>query len=197
MVKNIKSKRKKMKGTEILRLVGKTYNEWSLNQKFCGGRRMSIKPEDSVDFTQKGIERFETVPKQAQQGTQNNFFPLPKEDIEYLKVNLFDWKPCAEGSKKGIVISNYQLPNGYIPDKSDLMIIIPDNYPTAKIDMFYFSQNIVRKDGVKINRLENESHFGKPWQRWSRHYDWRPGVDGLATHIPYIGNELRTELNRG
>ena len=58
---------KKM-GSEILGLVGKTYEEWSLNQKFCGGRRVPIKPEDFVDFTQKGIERFETIRKQAQQG---------------------------------------------------------------------------------------------------------------------------------
>ena len=192
-----KVQEEKMKGTEILMLVGKSYNEWSLNQKFCGGRRMPVKPEDFVDFTQKGIERFETVPQQAQQGTQNNLFPLPKEDVEYLKVNLFDWKPCAEGSKKGIVISNYQLPSGYIPNKSDLLIIIPDNYPTAKIDMFYFSQNIVRKDGLKIDKLENVTYFGKTWQRWSRHYDWRPGIDSLATHISYIRNELRAELNRG
>ena len=63
-----KVKEEKMKGTEILGLAGKTYDEWSLNQKFCGGRRVPIKPEDFVDFTQKGIERFETVRKQAQQG---------------------------------------------------------------------------------------------------------------------------------
>ena len=190
-----KVQEEKMTGTEILGLVGKAYDKWSLNQKFCGGRRVSVKSEDFVDFTQKGIERFETVPKQTQQGTQNNLFPLPKEDIEYLKANLFKWKLYIEDSKKGIIISNYHLPNGYMPDKSDLMLIIPDNYPTAKIDMFYFSQIIERKDGVKINRLENESHFGKTWQRWSRHYDWRPGIDSLATHIPYIENELKTELN--
>ena len=63
-----KVKEEKMNGTEILGRAGKTYDEWSLNQKFCGGRRVPIKPEDFVDFTQKGIERFETVRKQAQQG---------------------------------------------------------------------------------------------------------------------------------
>ena len=63
-----KVKEEKKKGTEILELAGKTYDEWSLNQKFCGGRRVPIKPEDFVDFTQKGVERFETVRKQAQQG---------------------------------------------------------------------------------------------------------------------------------
>ena len=63
-----KVEEEKMKGTEILGLAGKTYDEWSLNQKFCGGRRVPVKPEDFVDFTQKGIERFETVRKQAQQG---------------------------------------------------------------------------------------------------------------------------------
>ena len=60
--------KEKMNGTEVLELVKKTYSEWSLNQKFRGGRRVPVEQEEIVDFTQKGIERFETVRKQAQQG---------------------------------------------------------------------------------------------------------------------------------
>jgi len=55
-------------GMAILGLVGKDTKEWLLNQKWHGGRRVRINPEDVVDFSQKGIERFETIPKQAQQG---------------------------------------------------------------------------------------------------------------------------------
>ena len=61
-------KKAEMTGVEILELAGKTYTNWSLNQKFHGGRRAPIGSKDSVDFSKKGIERFETVIKQAQQG---------------------------------------------------------------------------------------------------------------------------------
>ena len=56
-------------GREILGLVKKDYKEWTLNQKFHGGRRKPIEEEQKVDFSQPGIERFETIKKQAQQGT--------------------------------------------------------------------------------------------------------------------------------
>lgn len=57
-----------MTGEEILSLVGKKYDQWTMNQKFRGGRRKPIAAGDKVDLAQPGIERFETVPKQAQQG---------------------------------------------------------------------------------------------------------------------------------
>ena len=55
-------------GAAILALVGKKPDEWSLNQKLHGGRRVRIKAEDTADLTRPGIERFETVRRQAQQG---------------------------------------------------------------------------------------------------------------------------------
>ena len=55
-------------GKEILALAGKTWQEFSLQQKFKGGKREIIKPEQKVDFSTKGVERFETVPKHPQQG---------------------------------------------------------------------------------------------------------------------------------
>jgi len=57
-------------GREILGLVEKDYQQWTLNQKFRGGRRKPVEEEQEVDFSQPGIERFETVMKQAQQGTK-------------------------------------------------------------------------------------------------------------------------------
>ncbi len=57
-----------MTGEEILSLVGKKYDQWTMNQKFRGGRRKPIEAGDKVDLAQPGVERFETVPRQAQQG---------------------------------------------------------------------------------------------------------------------------------
>ena len=56
-------------GLAILALAEKTFDDYSLNQKFHGGLRKPIEAEQEVDFTQLGVERFETAPKQAQQGS--------------------------------------------------------------------------------------------------------------------------------
>ena len=55
-------------GAGILALAGKSDDEWSLNQKLHGGKRERIKANDAVDLSRPGIERFETVRRQAQQG---------------------------------------------------------------------------------------------------------------------------------
>lgn len=55
-------------GTEILALVAKNAHDWSLNRKLHGGRRERIEPEEVVDLCAPGVERFETVRRQAQQG---------------------------------------------------------------------------------------------------------------------------------
>ena len=66
----------KITGTEILSLVGKNYDEWTLNQKMRGGRRKPIEADEEVDLAQPGIERFETVRRQAQQGGRGSQCPI-------------------------------------------------------------------------------------------------------------------------
>ena len=121
---------------------------------------------------------------------------LSPEDREFLDSNDYEWEPLTETSKNGLVIRQYALPEGYVPEKSDLMVLIPPGYPVSPIDMFYFSPGVGRKDGRDIGALAEENHFGRTWQRWSRHYqnEWRPGIDSVATHIPYVGNQLRFEI---
>ncbi len=63
-----KNPKSKMTGESILNLVGKTYEEWTLNRKYHGGRRKSIEQHEEIDFSEPGVERFETVRIQAQQG---------------------------------------------------------------------------------------------------------------------------------
>ncbi len=57
-------------GIAILALVGKNSDEWALNQKFKGGKREPIKPDESINFSKPGIERFETIKRAAQQGNE-------------------------------------------------------------------------------------------------------------------------------
>ena len=59
---------KVMTGEDILGLAGKSYDEWSMNRKLKGGRRVPVTKDQLVDLSEPGVERFETVKKQAQQG---------------------------------------------------------------------------------------------------------------------------------
>ena len=55
-------------GAEVLALVAKRPADWALNQKLRGGRRIRIEAHEEVDLAKPGVERFETVRRQAQQG---------------------------------------------------------------------------------------------------------------------------------
>ena len=121
-------------------------------------------------------------------------FPLSDEDIEYLNANFGCWKPLFGGGEYGIIIWNYPLPSSkYTPEKSDLMIIIPADYPVAGIDMFYFSDDIVRTDGATIACLADENHFNRNWQRWSRHYKWDPNSHNVIYHLSWVMDTLKNE----
>lgn len=57
-----------MTGAEILALVDKTPHEYLLSQKRRGGTAEPIKPDQKVDFTEPGIERFMTLPNDTTEG---------------------------------------------------------------------------------------------------------------------------------
>ena len=58
-----------MTGREILTLAGKTPPEnYILTQKLRGGKLHTVELDEVVDFTAPGIERFNTLPRQVQEG---------------------------------------------------------------------------------------------------------------------------------
>lgn len=121
-------------------------------------------------------------------------FHLSDDDRQYLTASYRGrWKMVAEGDKHGIIIYEYELPDRYTPEKSHLMLIIPADYPVGRIDMFYFSPPISRKDGSVINALAVENHFRRDWQRWSRHYEWHPGEHSVVSHIEFVHNQLEND----
>ncbi len=62
-----RSEDQKIRGIDILAQAGKKIEEWSLNLKLSGGKRIKI-DEDWIDLTKSGSERFESVRRHAQQG---------------------------------------------------------------------------------------------------------------------------------
>lgn len=182
-------------GADILALVGKSFGEWSLNQKLCGGKRERIEADTKVDLAQPGIERFETVRRQAQQGDVDPYELLP-EDTEYLEANYSSkWEKITEGSgKHGLLIREFPVPDGYTLAQATLMVLVPTGYPGSALDMFYFDPPLHKSNGATINALASEDHFGRTWQRWSRHYEWKPGEDCLWKHIERVRNEIENEV---
>ena len=123
---------------------------------------------------------------------------LPAEDSEYLTGNYGDqWSINSEGpGKNALLIEHYPIPMGFDRETSTLMILVPSGYPGAALDMFYLDPPLARSDGVSINALASESHFGRSWQRWSRHYGWEAGVDSLVSHVEYVKRQLRLEVGQ-
>ena len=125
-------------------------------------------------------------------------YDLLPEDMEYLDGNYpSKWQKISEGKGKfGLLIENFPIPGGYTMEKSTLMVLIPSGYPGSALDMFFFAPPLEKSNGSAINGLASETHFDQAWQRWSRHYQWQPGVDTVVTHIEYVKNELNSEVGQ-
>lgn len=185
-------------GREILALVGLAPDAWNLAQKFPGGRREPIEPDQLVDFREPGIERFESSPKQVQAGAElRRQFELPAEDVEFLDALGLPWEAIQEGANRGVVIDGFSLPPGLTPRIAALMIRVPPQYPAAALDMLWLCPAVTRTDNRPIQALATETFAGRTWQRWSRHRTgpqaWRPGVDNLATHLRFVEISLQRD----
>lgn len=123
---------------------------------------------------------------------------LPSEDSEYLAANYGGrWSIISEGpGKHGLLIEDFPVPEGFDRQTSTLMVLLPSGYPGSALDMFYLDPPLARCDGAYIGQLASESHFARSWQRWSRHYGWEAGVDSLVSHVEYVKQQLRSEVDR-
>jgi len=119
-------------------------------------------------------------------------FALPAEDVEYLDGNYRErWcKLNGESGKHALLIKEFGIPDGFAQNTADLMILIPPGYPGVGLDMFYLDPPLSKLKGEDPGRLDPEEHFGRIWQRWSRHYEWVPGEHDLCHHVEYVRNEL-------
>ena len=127
-----------------------------------------------------------------------NLYELPSEDTEYLEANYpSKWDKVAEGNGKyGLLIADFPIPKGYAVEKCTLMVLVPSGYPGSMLDMFYCYPPLSKSDGSPINALASENHFGRTWQRWSRHYLWQPGIHSIITHIEWIKSQLIDEVRQ-
>lgn len=119
---------------------------------------------------------------------------LPSTDIAYLAERRIEHTVASEANMTCVVLPGYRLPTGYEPQQSDLLLRLSPGYPDVHPDMWWFHPPVRLSDGRTVQATEvTEHHLGRPWQRWSRHFNegqWKPGIDCLETFLALIRKEL-------
>lgn len=192
----------KMTGRQILALADKTPEKFLLRQKLHHGVE-PISPDQEVDFTAPGVERFMTIPNEVTEGepTQQRLqFSVLPVDLAYLSSLGLRWEAVVEGGISTIVIYEWPIPPGYNVTHADVHVRLTALYPDAQIDMAYFAPALARADGRQVGGLSPCQFDGRQWQQWSRHRTaasaWRPGEDDLSTHMPFVHEWLVAELRK-
>jgi hypothetical protein len=108
-----------------------------------------------------------------------------------------DFMPCERRtvSPSSTRTSASLMPLCLSATKCALLILIPSQYATTKLDSFYTIPHLKRADGSDPQNANNNSPlFKRSWQFWSRHLnndEWRVGIDGFETYLQYVRSELR------
>lgn len=191
-----------MTGKEILLIAGKKPPErFQLRQKLKHGNVVTIGYEQTVCFTEPGIEKFKTLPLDQTEGeVPRRDFILLEEDEVYLNNLGLVWEAVNVQGALWIFIHGYNLPEGYNATEACLGIRMTSGYPTAQLDMIYFYPALSRADGQPIGALSLTQIDGKIFQQWSRHRTeinpWRNGIDNLSTHVPLADAWLLLEFEK-
>lgn len=181
-----------LSGSAILASVGKKPEQWILRQK-VHGKWITVNPNDIVDFTTAGVEKFKTLPNDQTDGenakSPQGAFALLEEDEEFLNSLGLKWEIVTDdNNSRWILVHDYCVPKGYNVDNATLAICMVAGYPTAQLDMVFFSPGLARSDGQAIPNVSPMVIKGQAFQQWSRHRTaanpWRPGNDNLSTHYP-------------
>jgi hypothetical protein len=189
-------------GKELLELAEKhPYNNYQVRQKFKHGKVITIDYDQVVDLTEPGIEKFKTLPLDQTEGeVPRRDFTLLEEDELYLDNLGLVWEAINVMGVKWLLIKNYPIIPGYNVSHSTVAIRITAGYPTAQLDMVYFSPPLARADGQPINALSSFQLDGLTYQQWSRHRTatnpWRPDIDNLGTHVPLADAWLKLEFEK-
>jgi hypothetical protein len=93
------------------------------------------------------------------------------------------------GGWQFLVISDFQLPDAFQPNRVELLIKLPPAFPDAAPDMFWVCPAVRTATGNMPRSTTNERLLGKNWQRFSWHLAagaWKPGVSDLRDFIRCI-----------
>src|SRR5487761_1283752 len=102
-------------------------------------------------------------------------------DVETARQLGHDATIVESGTRFYVVISGFQLPDPYVPNVTNLMVIGDYQYPMSALDMFWTEPFVTCPDNRwPQNADQFEAHVGRTWQRWSWHYrGWNPSTHSL------------------
>ena len=127
-------------------------------------------------------------------------FDLLAQDEKFLEEYRLPWEAISDGSQ-WVLIREFPTHDGYNHLRVTAAIRMETGYPNTELNMVYFFPTLARKDGRVIGATQDKQVInGKTYQRWSRHRTaqnpWRPGVDGVDTHVFLIEDWLAREFER-
>jgi hypothetical protein len=172
---------------------------WIIVLKTSGGKK-EVGLDYIIDLRLPGIEKLRLTPRQIDNGegptpvTRREFALLPQDEV-LLQRRGVHWETVVDGGRRWLLIHGYPLPEGYQQRPTTFAIEVPISYPGSRLDMFYCNPPVNRLTGAPIPQTEHaETIFGTRFQRWSRHRQWDPTRDTLATHLALVDESLRREV---
>lgn len=176
--------------------------KWILTLKTGGKPKQSVGLDDIIDLTHPGLERLRVLKGAVNNGDsalpRREFELLPK-DHAYLDGLGLKWETVNQSEGRWLLLKNYPLPTGYNQKACTLAIAIPENYPAAKLDMFYCSPHLSRTDNKPIEATQAEQSIdGVRFQRWSRHptAPWNADTDSIRTHMGLVDESIYREVEQ-
>ena len=122
---------------------------------------------------------------------------LIEEDYCDLERMQMEYK--EDEGQRFLVFPNFKLKAGlYQVDQCSVLVVIPQNYPTAGNNMLWTYPRLQRTDGRVIpgtidlsnpvSSRDTRTFEGKVYERWSRHWQvgnqvWRAGRDNITTIV--------------
>lgn len=123
---------------------------------------------------------------------------LPDVDTTYLNERGIVHEVALESGMTCVLFPSWPLPTGFDHGSADLLIRLAPGYPDVNPDMWWFDPPVHLADGAGLPATEViETHLGRSWQRWSRHFNngqWQSGVDGLESYLALIRRDLERSV---
>lgn len=128
-------------------------------------------------------------------------FDLLPEDERFLDDYGLEWETVIDGSRWILVHGFPSQHEGYVHQAVTIAVRLETGYPDVALDMVYVHPPLARRDGQPIAATGAlQVVAGIQYQRWSRHRTaqnpWRPGSDGLGTHIFLIEDWFAREFEK-
>lgn len=107
------------------------------------------------------------------------------EDVEAVRRQGHLASIEEDGNRFYVILSDFTLPDCYLPNRTNLLMIADYQYPQSALDMFWTEPHISLPSGENpLNADQFEVHLGRTWQRWSWHYQgWNPSTHSVGTHL--------------